>query len=543
MSTIQLSSDSFLITDSGSAFIPLGAELSTNEEREQFRDKIRGFGPKHPKIWGTLGRAENDSNIGWSGRLSFSKSGNLESEGITLDEIRDIYDINPAVNSDTTRVIERFVNMDDITFPEMPDVFTHEDIPNVRLTLFLDPDEGAMAYYHHFTDNWRKEGYSEIEYILPEPTPEHSTNRDRLTYKFPILPDREILNNVDGSLKLGSPRKSSFVIKILVFKRQPTENDSYAIVQKGIERVRTEKRYKILRYDPDSNTFIKPDPINHGLQSDVKTLLFFHGTFSSTEGSFGGLLGTKQATNSWLKVQSQIYPQIIGFDHSTIMHDAEENILRFRDMMQGVHFQHVPLDIITFSRGGLVGKQLACGPGNDAFPIRKAALVTCANGVGYFTAARYLGIFLRYIKTSTTIASGGMGAIISLFAQHSGKFFLSRPGAQQMTIGNSRLDAILRATPAPQNANIEFKAISGKWTKRVARESRLLSRLAQHGIGLLTRPILGNPNDFVVNTGRQQILPVGYETNPKTLLCTHTTFFTGRLSADKIRDDFVEWFG
>lgn len=67
----------------------------------------------------------------------------------------------------------------------------------------------------------------------------------------------------------------------------------------------------------------------------------------------------------------------------------------------------------------------------------------------------------------------------------------------------------------------------------MGRDSKLFRRLAQYGINVLTTPVLGTPNDFVVNTTRKQILPPGYENISKTLACTHTSFFTGARSAEK----------
>jgi len=546
MKSIEISEQSFLRTDDGSRFIPLGEGVRDQEEQELLRRKIKGeTRMRQPGVWGTLGKAENDTQVTWSGRLTYSGYGNDTSKGITLEEIQDIYDANPVLRPGSEKVIERFINFDEVTFNELGDSFDADSLPRLRLTLFLKPDEGAMVYYHHFTGKWIDERNSDMEYILPEPTPENTTSRDRLDYKFTLLPNRKIKKLENGRAELGDPVESSFVVKILVFRRPENQTDSYQLVQKGIEHVRTKRRYQLLKYNPENNEFTEIENAASQLASDAKTLFLLHGTFSSTEGSFGGLRGNKHRADSWLKEQSQKYAQIIGFDHSTIMHHAEDNLGHFREMMGGVHFQNQPMDMITFSRGGLLGKSLACGVSNDHFPLRRAALVSCANGVGYFTAARYLGVFLRYLKKSTGIASGGMGAIISLFAQHSGKFFLSRPGPQMMTIGTDDgwLEQLLEAKPAPQNNEMQFKAITGKWTREVAAGNRLLNRLAQRGINLLTRPILGNPNDFVVGSNRQALLPPGWETDPVQLKCTHTSFFTGRLSAKRVCDELDGFLG
>lgn len=543
MATIPITSDTFYTANSGGKFIPLGAPISSNEDQAALRAKVNNEGHNREQFWGTLGKAEQDTDIGWSGAISYSRTGNDSSKGVTLDEIRDIYSVNPAVSKDAP-IIERYINFDDVTFPELPQRFSPRDIPHLRLTLFLNPDEGAMVFYHHYTGTWKNERSSELEYILPEPTPAHSCNRDRLTYLFPILPKQVMDVSDDGMVRLGDEHGASFVVKVLVFKRPEAETESLQIVQKGIEYVRkSSSRYKILAYNPESDKFIENGSSGAGLNSNERTLVLFHGTFSSTQGSFGGLLGTDHAPTSWFKQQSQKYSQIIGFDHSTIMHNAEDNLRQFRDMLSGVNFRNNPIDIITFSRGGLVGKQLICGLGNHDFPVRKAALVSCANGVGYFTAARNLGKMLSYLKKSATIPTGGMAGIISLFAQHSAKFFLSRPGAQQMTIGHDSLESILDALPVPQNKDVQMLAVPGRWTRSAARDSRLISRFAQYGTSVITWPILGTPNDFVVNTTRQKILPPGYENTTDPLSCTHTSFFTSKRSAQRVRGHLDNWLG
>ena len=542
MARLTIGPETFLSSSSGSRFIPLGQRLETEEDKIALQDKINGFHGMHPKIWGTLGKADNDTEIGWSGELNYSQIGNLESEGLTVEEIDHIYNMNPLVNRENTRVIERYINIDNVNFPEINQIYSLRDLPKLRLTLFLNPDEGALVFFHHFKGSRRNEKESDLEYILPEATPEYTTNRDRLTYYFHLLPKRKFVENNDGTYSFGRQCNATSVLKILVFKRLESERDSYYIVQKAIERIRLHRRYKIVKYNALSNDFDDCQNPQSELRSNAKTLLLIHGTFSSTKGSFGGLLETEHAPTKWLQQKSLQYEQIIGFNHSTIMHNADDNLRHFRELLQGIQFTDKPLDVVTFSRGGLVGKQLICGLSNEFFPVRKAALVSCANGVGYFTAAQQLGLLFRYLKKSPYVPDVEMGCIISLFAQHSAKFFLSRPGAMQMTIGDPSLDSILNALPAPQNKTVQFYAISGRWTKNVGKDSNLLKRIGQRGANILTIPILGTPNDFVVNTSRQQLLPPGYESVCPPLACTHTSFFTGRRSANKIRNELDAFF-
>ncbi len=279
------------------------------------------------------------------------------------------------------------------------------------------------------------------------------------------------------------------------------------------------------------------------IQSNVKTLLLFHGTFSSTDGTYGGLNEVlEDSPERWfLKKLSEGYDQIIGFNHSTIMEWPEENLSRFRAMMGSVNFRDLPLDLITFSRGGLVGKLFICDPANANFPVRKAVMVSCANGVGYFDKAKYIGTFLRYLKVEEALSKTPMGAIISLIAQHSAKYFLGLPGPTIMNKDSKELKALLKMKPAPHNAGVQMVAFSGNWTRKVAKGD-FLRRVGQGAAFVLTAPILGLPNDFVVNRNHQEIMPEGQTTLPVRFETIHTRFFKSELTAKNIREKLDEFF-
>ncbi len=88
----------------------------------------------------------------------------------------------------------------------------------------------------------------------------------------------------------------------------------------------------------------------------LRILLWVHGTFSSTAGSFGALAATPDG-RYLLKQARERYDAVIGFDHATLAETPYENAVdlverlgRFRKPMQ--------IDAITYSRGGLVFRSL-----------------------------------------------------------------------------------------------------------------------------------------------------------------------------------------
>lgn len=89
----------------------------------------------------------------------------------------------------------------------------------------------------------------------------------------------------------------------------------------------------------------------------ARILLFVHGTFSSTMGSFGCL-----GAYPWgraLLAAARRYDAVIGFDHPTLSVDPLENAT---DLLQRLR-PHAPapppsFDVVAYSRGGLVARSL-----------------------------------------------------------------------------------------------------------------------------------------------------------------------------------------
>lgn len=140
----------------------------------------------------------------------------------------------------------------------------------------------------------------------------------------------------------------------------------------------------------------------------AKVLLCVHGTFSSTLGSFGALAATP-----WGKaLLSQIYNEydlVIGFDHRTLGETPEENARALNEAIGRQNFpQDTTLDVIAFSRGGLVARLLLerLLP-ESGFPMKpgKAIFVGCTNG-GTALADRENWKTLLDLYTNIGIAAG-----------------------------------------------------------------------------------------------------------------------------------------
>ena len=83
-------------------------------------------------------------------------------------------------------------------------------------------------------------------------------------------------------------------------------------------------------------------------------LLFIHGTFSSTAGSFGELFGNAA---TWRELQRAYPGRIYGYDHRTVSESPIENLMDLVDKLP----RGATLHLISHSRGGLLGDLLSLG--------------------------------------------------------------------------------------------------------------------------------------------------------------------------------------
>lgn len=511
----------------GARFILLGAAPTDTLSTMAFK-KISGETRARDKdFWGTLGMA-NDSTPVWKGTIRFSERGNLQSTpgrsgAATVEEINHLHmgqSPEIASNERDGLVVERFISFRDVEFPDYPQYITnYNDIPKLRLTLMVDPGEGALVFYQHMERDRFPGSYKDtlVEYILPKPTRGNDcSERDRLTYHIPILPPHRLHKSSTGTYSLSQEKpKSNFVIKILTTKRK---NSTSVEIISRLEAALFKTREQLLIWNQNSNMFV---PCNASmLDFTKKTLFLLHGTFSDTDTAFKDLISGGR--NSWLAGKTSTYPQIIGLDHLTISKGPDENVMELSAQLPlGAKFTP-PLDILTHSRGGLVGKWMACNA--PQLPVDKGALVACANGVGYFNTggdvAKFLSIARMLFK-----GTGHPGlALISGLAQHSMEAFLKMPGCQAMTPGSPFLTSLLDTPPGACLPQYLFFA--GDYDKSLSKQEGLMRRWAEFGLDWVIGKMLGYNHDWVVGTKEQRIVEPGYSALNRPSGWTNT--FTAR---------------
>jgi len=520
----------------GVPFLPLGKPPASIAKSKPALQKIKGIVKKDVTgIWGTLGMM-NNTDLHVSGKLEYSENGNLNSKvnksgELTLNEIDLFYqcrgdDINKS--NKKKGVIERFISFKNVDFKNYPEIIrSWSDIPKLRLTLYIKNDEGALLYYQYDKNHPMnpKPGKGAVEYIQPMKTKNNDcSSRDRLTYEIPILPKMsyEPLKNKTGFRIINNKKNNqSMLVKILVGKRQHSNSDT---MLKRLHYHLFGHTHQLLTWNRSLHNFEPADKSVMDTAVNKKILFLIHGTFSSTQMAFSGLL--KGGATSWIsKLDNQNrYDKIIAFDHPTFSEAPEENIKALLERLP-LGF-HSTTDIISHSRGALVGKYLS--QYLPQFNVNKGVMVAGANGVGYFTVGWGVSKFLSIMKYSTPIQN-----FIAGIAQHSIDWFLKQPGSQAMTPGSDILESILNGNPAAGGKKATYLPIVGDYTSDLVSQSNFFSRLGQNALDLAIKLALGWEHDWVVGSKQQAIYKPGklhklhaqYRSNPYPYPARHSDYF------------------
>lgn len=141
----------------------------------------------------------------------------------------------------------------------------------------------------------------------------------------------------------------------------------------------------------------------------VKVLLFVHGTFSSTLGSYGWLDMTPDG-KAFLEAAHRDYDVVVGFDHRTLSETPRQNAEQIHEALAGIPSRAgAPrIDAIGYSRGGLVLRTLV----EEVIP-EHAQEVPLDIGTCVFVACTHAGTALasrknvhRLVDTYTNLAVG-----------------------------------------------------------------------------------------------------------------------------------------
>ena len=313
----------------------------------------------------------------------------------------------------------------------------------------------------------------------------------------------------------------------------------------------------------------------------LRILLWVHGTFSSTAGSFGALVGTPDG-RYLLKQARERYDAVIGFDHATLAETPYENAVdlverlgRFRKSMQ--------IDAITYSRGGLVIRSLLeqILPTTDVRPeVGQVVFVGVPNhgtllaepenwkslidvytnlSMGAFTVLQLLPAAAPTAHILSELVSG-LGAFVKYLAE----VIVTEavvPGLAAQEPNGQFVRALNETGPnQPLPDDCRYLAVTSNFDPRAAIAGTEPTGLAASFLGKLANGVIDQlmrePNDLVVNTGSmKQIDPEAGDFIDASLdfgdspVVYHTVYFAqagvaqqlrGWLMDDAAREGFIE---
>lgn len=201
------------------------------------------------------------------------------------------------------------------------------------------------------------------------------------------------------------------VLKVLVYPVADTVLQTAArfFARKWEEKNRP---YGIRWFRPDDYREPIGTPITAGdwaLLSEGRSLLFVHGTFSR---AFSGFWGIPPATMAEL---NRIYGgRVFAYDHFTLSHDPERNLVEFLDRMP--ESASLDVDLISHSRGGLVSRALAGETTLGPVPrmnVGKAVFVASPNHGTLLANAPHMMAFIDRYTSMLNLIPPGPHAVVT----------------------------------------------------------------------------------------------------------------------------------
>ena len=246
--------------------------------------------------------------------------------------------------------------------------------------------------------------------------------------------------------------------------------------------------------------------------SGNKTLLFIHGTTSSTAGAFQGLQKFPAAIHELYK---RYQGRVLGFNHHTLTKCVAQNVV---DLYASLGPGDYSFDIISHSRGGLLARSLLeldaikmgqlikktwSLPAGVRVNVNKIVFVGTPNAATDLADPKDIPVVLSRLAAIIgllkdappvlalgavlSIASGVAQAILEGVSDFAAEGLKSLPGLVDMSPGCAFLDDLANADPSRYwGIQAQYRADGG-----------LLAVLENGGVDLVFH---GKPNDLVVPT-------------------------------------------
>lgn len=231
-------------------------------------------------------------------------------------------------------------------------------------------------------------------------------------------------------------------------------------------------------------------------------LLLVHGTFSTARGAFGGV-----PEQTWQHWETRYQGRIFAFEHPSVSVTPRDNIAWVREHLQSLSpGPNLVLDVLTHSRGGLVGRALAergSEIGLGGVKVRSLVMVAPPNaGTALADKAHLSALLDRVTNLVQFLPSAGVtdaiGAVVSVVKQLAVGAFGGLEGIMSMNPGGTDLADFNRSPGSQASYRVvtaDFEPPEGSSLARIARDK---------GTDLIFK---GIANDLVVPTEGAYELP------------------------------------
>lgn len=139
-----------------------------------------------------------------------------------------------------------------------------------------------------------------------------------------------------------------------------------------------------------------------------RALLFIHGTFSTSQGGFGGL-----DRDAWGRLTHRYDGRVFAFDHPSLSADPLQNVNALRGLIPPD--VQLDVDIVAHSRGGLVARALACAAAEHSIPVNVSKIVHVGvpNAGTALADVKHHAQFVDRISTLLNLAPDGPPSMVA----------------------------------------------------------------------------------------------------------------------------------
>lgn len=327
------------------------------------------------------------------------------------------------------------------------------------------------------------------QWIFPELPRSGVTTRGvrQVTYYLPR--DPEVESETTGGNRGMGIKIIRKVVRLLVWRTDE-------LLKHGIQAFISDWESRQRDYGWQMLPLTNRDDLDWGYLRGGRCLLLLHGTFSTAEAAFAACPPPMVS-----QLQAQYAGRVIAFNHPTMSTAPAANVDRLLQALP----PDVKLDIITHSRGGLVGRELLQRV-IQGVPIQVGKLIMVAapnqgtplaDGDHWITMLdRYTSLVADLPDTTATAIMEGVLTVVKLIG-HAGLKALD--GLAAMTPANTYLHS-LNSSPHPETT---LYALASDYQPT---DPRCLSRWGKQLGDSLLDTFFGAPNDGVVPTSGSYIL-------------------------------------